>query len=431
MVNFRSQTSRALTGTVRVPSDKSISHRALLLASIAEGESVVHNLLMGEDNKATMAALQAMGITISMANSNTHCIKGVGLQGFNPSNTPLDLGNSGTGLRLLAGLLVGQSFESSLVGDSSLMQRPMQRIVVPLKKMGAHITMSSEGTPPLHISSTSELHGMTYAMPVPSAQVKSCLLLAGLYAAGRTEIIEPSPSRDHTERLLTAMGYPLERCGNRVSLYGKGCLNAQEIYIPADLSSAAFFMVAASIIQGSNILLTQVGINPTRMGVINILRMMGADICLENVTQLGNEPVADIRVHFSQLKGVNIPVDQVPLAIDELPIILIAAACAQGITTLKHAKELRIKESDRIQAMAEGLKSLGITVVVFEDGMSVEGGILNGGEVDSFDDHRIALSFAIAGAKAKEAVIIRNCDHVNTSFPDFIKLAKSIGLRLS
>jgi len=431
MVNFRSWPCRALTGTVRVPGDKSISHRALLLASIAEGESIVHDLLMGEDNKATMAALQAMGVAINPTNYNTHRIKGVGLQGLNPPNIPLDLGNSGTGLRLLAGLLVGQSFESSLIGDSSLMQRPMQRIVDPLKKMGAHITMSSEGTPPLHILPTSKLHGVTYAMPIASAQVKSCLLLAGLYATGKTEIIEPSPSRDHTERLLTAMEYPLEHCGNRVSLCGKGCLSAQEIYIPADLSSAAFFMVAASIVPGSNILLSQVGVNPTRIGVINILRMMGADLCLENVTQLGNEPVADIRVRYAQLKGINIPEDQVALAIDELPVILIAAACAQGVTTLRHAQELRVKESDRIQAMAEGLKSLGITVLVFEDGMSVEGGILHGGKVESFGDHRIALSFAIAGARAKGAIIIRHCDHVNTSFPDFIKLAKSIGLKLS
>lgn len=430
MVEFTSKPSAPLKGTARVPSDKSISHRALLLSSIAEGESTLHHLLMGEDNKATMAAMQAMGVKIEALDDNTHLVKGVGLFGLTPPQDPLNLGNSGTGMRLLAGLLVGQPFESRMVGDASLMQRPMKRIVEPLRKMGARIAMSLNGTPPLHILPTHNLHGIQYKMPIASAQVKSCLLLAGLYATGKTEIIEPAPTRDHLERMLQAMGYVIHHNENSISLKSGGHLTGCEMHIPADISSAAFFIVAASIIPTSEIVLTQVGVNFTRIGVITILKKMGADIRLSNPIERSGEPVADINVRFAQLKGIDIPMNQVPLAIDELPVILIAAACAKGKTLLKGAKELRVKESDRIAAMAEGLQRLGITVEVFEDGMCVEGGTLQGGTVDSFADHRIAMAFVIAGAAAQAPVTIHNCENIETSFPQFKETATSLGLEI-
>jgi len=431
MVDFVSQPSCSLTGSIRVPSDKSISHRALLLSSIAEGESRLYNLLMGEDNQATMAAMQAMGVDITTIDEAAHRVRGVGLLGLSQPKDPLNLGNSGTGLRLLAGLLAAQPFESRLVGDASLMQRPMKRIVEPLRKMGACIAMSLEGTPPLHLLPSRALHGIRYEMPIASAQVKSCLLLAGLYATGKTEIIESVPSRDHTESLLQAMGAAIVCQENTVTLQGGSKLQAQDITVPADISSAAFFIVAASIVPNSEIILTDVGINRTRIGVINILNMMDADITLENKREFSHEAVADIRVRTAALKGIEIPVAQVPLAIDEFPIIAIAAACAKGQTIIKDAKELRVKESDRISAMAAGFTKLGITVETYEDGMVIEGGVLQGGDVESFSDHRIAMSFAIAGAIAKDKVTIHDCKNVETSFPGFVELANQLGLKVN
>jgi 3-phosphoshikimate 1-carboxyvinyltransferase len=430
MVNYHSQPSGPLKGAIRVPSDKSISHRAVILSSIAEGTSILRHLLMGEDNKATMNAMQAMGASIQAIDSATYQVEGVGLYGLQQAPIPLNMGNSGTGLRLLTGLLAGQSFESQLVGDQSLMKRPMKRIVVPLKKMGALIATSLEGTPPLHILPAAFLHGIQYSMPVASAQVKSCLLLAGLYADSPTEIIEPVPTRNYTEQLLSIMGAPIQVQGSTITLKRCQRLNPLDITIPADISSAAFFMVAATIIPGSELVLQEVGINPTRTGIINILKAMGADIQLENISEISGESVADIRVRSAQLTGIEIPVDQVPLAIDEMPVILIAAACAKGNTLLRGAEELRVKESDRIAAMADGLERLGIVVEVFSDGMHVEGGGLQGGEVDSFSDHRIAMSFLMAGAVASGPVIVRDCDNIETSFPDFIATAANIGLRI-
>lgn len=430
MVDVVSQPAKALSGKLRVPSDKSISHRALLLSSIADGESLLHHLLMGEDNRATMAAMQAMGVDITQVDDTTHRVSGVGLWGLSQPADPLNLGNSGTGLRLLTGLLAAQPFESRLVGDESLMGRPMKRIVDPLRKMGARIGMSLEGTPPLHLLPSQSLHGIHYDMPIASAQVKSCLLLAGLYAAGQTEIIEPAPSRDHTERLLKAMGASIECSGNTVVLHPCKKLQSQDLTVPADISSAAFFIVAATIVPKSEIVLMDVGVNPTRTGIITILNDMGADIALENEREFGGEPVADIRVRSSLLKGIEIPEEQVPLAIDEFPIIAIAAACATGKTIIKGAKELRVKESDRIAAMAEGLTRLGISVETYDDGMCIEGGIIQGGEVNSFTDHRIAMSFAIAGAVAKSPVTIHDCKNIETSFPGFVSMTNQLGLNI-
>lgn len=428
---FQSQPSTQLQGELVIPGDKSISHRALMLAAIAEGESQLNGLLMGEDNRATLHAMEALGIHFEKLAAQDYRVHGVGLNGLSPAKHALDLGNSGTGIRLLTGLLAGQQFDSELTGDTSLCKRPMDRIVSPLSRMGAKITMSSTKTPPLKIHGGQILHGIEYALPIASAQVKSCLLFAGLYAQGETTIIEPMPSRDHSERMLQAFDYPIKKLTDRIIISGSGKLRAQQIDIPSDISSAAFFLVAASIIPGSDIILKNVGINPTRLGVITILRLMGANIDIFNERKQGNEPVAEIRVRYAPLKGIQIPVDQVPLAIDEFPILMIAAACAEGETILTNAKELRVKETDRIAAMVDGLLTVGIKAKPLSDGMIVEGGVIRGGEVNSYGDHRIAMAFAIAGAVANQTMTIHDCKNVETSFPNFVNCANSIGMQIS
>lgn len=416
-ITFQSAPTKGLQGKIRVPGDKSISHRSLLLSAIAQGNSRIEGLLMGEDNLATMAALESMGVEIKKIGETDFEVQGVGLHGLKAPSKKLDLGNSGTGMRLLVGLLAGQDFDSEIVGDASLMKRPMKRIVDPLTQMGAKIEMSSKGTPPLKISGGQPLKGIDYVMPMASAQVKSCLLLAGLYAEGETRITEPAPTRDHTERMLKVFGYP-------------GMLKGTTIQVPADISSAAFFMVAASIIPDSNIVLKDVGVNPTRIGVITILKAMGANIVLENERTMSGEPVADIQIQSATLKGIEIPIKHVPLAIDELPVIMIAAACADGKTILKGAEELRVKETDRIAAVAEGLTKLGIEVETQKDGMIVQGGKFVGGEVNSFGDHRMAMAFAVAGTVATDSVMIRDCANVETSFPGFVEMANQLGMKV-
>lgn len=422
--------SHPLTGELKLPGDKSISHRALLLSALAEGDSTIKNLLMGEDNLATLNALQNLGIQIVIGSNQKILVKGNGLRGLKPSANPLDLGNSGTGLRLLAGILAGQTFSSQLTGDSSLQKRPMKRIVEPLSQMGAKISMSKEGTPPLFIEGGHPLCGINYQMPLASAQVKSCLLLAGLYAKNTTNVYEPTVSRDHTERMLIQFQYPIQVRGTQVTISSGYHLKPANIEIPSDISSAAFFMVAATIKKGSFLKLKNIGINPTRIGVIKILQKMGANIVLENYQETLPEPTADIVVKSSQLKGIIIPSDYIVSAIDEFPAIFIAAAFAKGTTTLRGAAELRVKESDRISAMAEGLNRLNIKSEIYEDGIAIEGGTLTGGIVDSFHDHRVAMSFAIAGCAAQDKISILNCANVATSFPNFIELAKEVGINL-
>lgn len=411
-----------------MPGDKSISHRALMLGSIAEGVTKVSGFLEGEDSLATLEAFRAMGVRIEGPRQGRLIIHGVGLYGLRSPTKPLYLGNSGTSMRLLAGLLAGQRFNVELRGDASLSQRPMKRVTVPLQAMGAHVATSSAGTPPLHVHGARALTGIDYVLPVASAQVKSCLLLAGLYARGRTCVTEPAPTRDHTERMLRGFGCPVDRDGNRVCIDGDGSLDASAVDVPADISSAAFFIVGASIAPGSDIILEHVGINPTRIGSINILRLMGADITLNNVREIGGEPVADIRVRAARLHGVPIPEDQVPLAIDEFPALFIAAACAEGETVLTGAGELRVKESDRIQAMADGLRSLGIGARPTPEGMVIRGGKLGGAIIESCGDHRIAMAFAMAGLRAGGPLIIKDCANVDTSFPGFVNLASATGL---
>ncbi len=420
-----------LGGELRVPGDKSISHRSIMLGALAEGVTEVSGFLEGEDNLATLNAFRAMGVNIEGPAQGRVTIHGVGLHGLEAPAEPLYLGNSGTSMRLLAGLLAPQSFDSVLTGDASLSRRPMRRVTEPLAQMGANIETTPEGTPPLRIHGNPDLHGIDYPMPVASAQVKSCLLLAGLYASGETCVTEPAPTRDHTERMLEGFGYTVRREGNRICVSSGGRLAAAPIDVPADISSAAFFLVGASIAPGSDVLLEHVGINPTRIGVINILREMGADLEITNERRVGGEPVADIRVRSAELRGIRIPEDQVPLAIDEFPALFVAAACAEGETVLTGARELRVKESDRIQVMADGLLVLGIDARPTDDGMIIQGGTLGSGTVQSHGDHRIAMSFAMAALRASGPVEILDCANVNTSFPGFVTLARRAGLDIA
>lgn len=428
-VNFVSHPAVALQGVTSVPGDKSISHRAIIFGAIAKGTTEVTGFLEGEDCLATLKAFQSMGVSIEGPSNSQVIIHGVGKYGLKKPSSIIDCGNSGTSIRLLAGLLAAQTFDSVLTGDESLLKRPMLRISDPLMQMGAKIT-TTQGRPPIKIKGDVTLNAIDYRMPQASAQVKSCLLLAGMYAQGQTRISESGVSRNHTELMLQTFAYPLERVENTLILDSKGECIATSITIPGDISSAAFFMVAATVIPGSEIIIQNVGINPTRTGILTILQQMGADISILNSRQCGEEPVADLRIKHARLKGINISADLVPLAIDEFPIIFIAAACAEGETHLSGAKELRLKESDRIGAMVDGLKLLGISAQDFEDGLRIRGGIIQGGQVDSRGDHRIAMSFAIAGAVAQAPVSIKNCANVATSFPDFVANANKIHLQI-
>lgn len=429
-VRFRIDPGGALSGEVRVPGDKSISHRSIMLGSLAEGMTRVRGFLEGEDSLATLAAFRAMGVHIEGPEHGQVSVHGVGLRGLRAPDGPLNLGNSGTSMRLLAGLLAGQSFDTVLTGDTSLSGRPMRRVTEPLMQMGARIDTTPSGTAPLHIHGNCRLHGIEYGMPVASAQVKSSLLLAGLYAQGTTCVAEPAPTRDHTERMLAGMGYPLSRSGARACVSGGGRLQAIEIDIPADISSAAFFLVGASIAPGSDLLLRHVGMNPTRTGVIDILQRMGARIEVSRERDAGGEPVADLRVRHAELHGIEIPAQLVPLAIDEFPAVFVAAACATGRTRLTGAAELRVKESDRIQVMADGLQRLGVQAQPTPDGMLIEGGSLGSACVDSHGDHRIAMAFAMAALRAAGPVEITDCANVSTSFPGFVELARGAGLQI-
>ncbi len=431
LINYLVQPGGRLTGRVRVPGDKSISHRAVMLGALAEGTTRINGLLEGEDVQRTLEAFRAMGVSITGPEKGRLIIHGVGLHGLKAPRHALDMGNSGTAMRLMAGLLAGQDFDSELIGDASLSKRPMTRVTDPLSAMGASITTTGDGRAPLKIQGGWRLHGIDYRLPVASAQVKSALLLAGLYAEGETTVTEPAPARDHTERLLRGFGYAVETQGSIVKLRGGGRLQAHEIDVPADLSSATFFLVGTAITPGSDLLLEHVGVNPTRMGAMNVLQRMGADIKTVNPREVGGEPVADIRVRSCPLHGIVIPEDQVPLAIDEFPILFIAAAATSGETVLRGAKELRVKESDRISVMAQGLRRLDIDAQETPDGMVIQGGAMKGGEVDSHGDHRVGMAFAIAGLRAKETIIVRDCKNIDTSFPGFVALAGRAGLQIT
>jgi 3-phosphoshikimate 1-carboxyvinyltransferase len=413
-------------GVAAVPGDKSISHRALMLGAIGDGVSVVSGFLPGEDCKATLAALRAMGAKIEVLDTTTLRIHGAGMHGLRKPAAALDLGNSGTGMRLFAGLLCGQAFPSTLTGDESLTRRPMARVIEPLTRMGAAID-SNDGLPPLWIRGNRRLTGIHYSLPVASAQVKSAVLLAALYAHGETSIVEPVPTRDHTERMLQAMGVVLQAESGRIRMSGNQTVRSANVEVPGDLSSAAFVILAALIAPDCELLLERVGMNPTRTGVIEILRQMGAAIEVENCGSLGLEPVADIRVRSSALNAIDVEPSLVSLAIDEFPVLFVAAAAARGRSRFTGIGELRVKESDRISVMAEGLRQLGISVEEFDDGASVRGGTLTGGIVDSRGDHRVAMSFAVAATISGSPVKVLHTNAVETSFPGFVECMRSVG----
>ena len=420
-----------LAGELTVPGDKSISHRALMLGGIATGDTSISGFLAGEDCLATARALQGLGVAIERPQDTQVIVHGVGGQGFAAPRAALDLGNAGTAMRLFAGLLAPQRFDTTLIGDASLMRRPMQRVVAPLEMMGARIR-THDGRPPLEIRGTPHLRAIHYSLPVASAQVKSALLLAALKATGRTRITEPAPSRDHTERMLGAFGVQVLHEGRSISLDGGQSLRATHVDVPADFSSAAFFLVAGCLAAERGLLLKNVGVNPTRTGLLELLLRMGADIRLHPRTAAGAphaEPVADIEVHKSALRGITVPEALVPLAIDEFPVFFIAAACASGETLVRGALELRVKESDRLEAMAAGLASLGVEHQLLPDGLWLRGAeSLSGGTIDSRGDHRIAMAFAVAALRARAAIGILDVANVATSFPGFVESARSVGL---
>jgi 3-phosphoshikimate 1-carboxyvinyltransferase len=435
MSGFKAHPAMRVFGTMAVPGDKSISHRALMLSGIAEGLSEVSGFLASEDCLASLAAMRALGVRIEQTSATRVLIHGVGMHGLKGADRALDMGNAGTAMRLFTGLLSAQKFDSQLIGDASLMKRPMERVAKPLREMGADVR-TRNGTPPVDIGGNRGLRGIDYQMPIASAQVKSAILLAALYAAEPTTIAAPGMSRDHSERMLKSGGVKLDIDGLRITLHPPQRLLSQKINVPGDFSSAAFFIVAgllAAPVEG--LVIQNVGMNPTRVGLLEILRRMGANIEVVNPRESGAEPVADLRIFASPLHGIRVPKDLVSLAIDELPVLFIAAACAQGETWVTGAEELRVKESDRIAAMSAGLTALGVTHAALPDGMQIkgreQGSAFTSGEIDSFGDHRIAMSFAIASLRAAGAIEIRDVANVATSFPGFVPLAQSVGLAIS
>lgn len=429
-IDWTSAPAGPLHGEMLVPGDKSISHRSVMLAAIAAGTSRISGFLEGEDTRATARAFAQMGVRIDTPNASERIVHGVGLHGLRAPAGPIDCGNAGTGMRLLTGMLAGQRFDATLIGDESLSRRPMRRVIEPLALMGASIAAQEGGLPPLRIAGNRALHGIDYALPVASAQVKSAILLAGLYASGQTRIVEPHATRDYSERMLRAFGWPIEFGEGWAQLAGGNVLHATDVRVPADFSSAAFFLVAASIVPNSELVLRDVGMNPRRIGLLAALRAMGANIRESNPRELGGERVADLVVRHAPLRGIDVPVDIVADMIDEFPILFVAAAAATGTTRIRGAAELRVKESDRIAVMARGLRALGVAVEETPDGAIIEGGTLSGGDANSAGDHRCAMSFAVAGLIATAPVRIADCANVATSFPGFVALAASGGFDL-
>lgn len=426
--NYRVNPVSQVTGRVRVPGDKSISHRSIMLGGIAEGATEVTGFLASADCLATLEAFRAMGVQVDRHAETSLTVHGRGLHGLAAPAQVLDMGNAGTAIRLSMGLLAGQKFESTMTGDESLRSRPMERVAKPLRQMGADI-LTTDGKPPVTLRPVSRLAGIDYALPMASAQVKSAILLAGLYAEGVTTVTEPAPTRDHTERMLRGFGVAIDSDGPRVRLTGRQRLRGTRIEVPGDISSAAFFLVAGALAGADGFVVENVGINPTRTGILDILRLMGADLRVHERSAQGGEPVADIEVRRSQLRGIAVPEHLVPLAIDELPVLFIAAAAAEGETVFSGAAELRVKESDRLAVMAEGLAATGVPHELAPDGIRIEGGHrLRGATVDSHGDHRIAMSFAVAGLLADGEISVRDVANVGTSFPGFVETARGCGL---
>lgn len=432
--DYQVQPASHVGGALRVPGDKSISHRSLMLSALADGTSEVSGFLASEDCLATLQAMRALGVLIEQPATDRLLIHGVGLHGLRGAAQPLDMGNAGTAMRLSTGLLAAQRFASRLIGDASLMKRPMERVAGPLREMGADVR-THDGRPPVDIGGRRRLHGIDYTMPVASAQVKSAILLAGLYADGPTSVTAPALSRDHSERMLSGCGVRVVSEGLRVTLYPPERLAGQRLDVPGDFSSAAFFIVAGLLgAAADGLLIRNVGMNPTRTGLLDILRSMGASITVQDPRQSGAEPVADLLVRHSPLVGIDVPASLVPLAIDEFPVLFVAAACAAGETLITGAEELRVKESDRIAAMSAGFSALGVTHQVLADGMRIvgrpEGPAFGGGDIDSHGDHRVAMAFVVASLRAAAAIRVRDIANVATSFPGFVGLARAAGLKV-
>jgi 3-phosphoshikimate 1-carboxyvinyltransferase len=431
MIRYRTGPGGTATGELTVPGDKSISHRALMLGGIAQGVTDITGFLAGEDCLATLRALQDLGARIERPQEQHVIVHGVGLEGLRAASKPLDMGNAGTAMRLSMGLLAPHGFNSTLIGDESLMRRPMERVATPLRLMGADIR-THNGRPPVEITGNRQMRGIDYALPVASAQVKSAVLLAGLQSAGTTRVTEPAPTRDHTERMLRAFGVDVTQDGATASVEGGQTLHGTRIVVPADFSSAAFFMVAGCLAAEKPLLLRNVGVNPTRTGLLELLLQMGADIRVHaHPHPAGAEPIADLEVRRSRLRGIQVAEHLVPLAIDEFPVFFVAAACAEGETLVRGAEELRVKETDRLAAMADGLTTMGVDNELFEDGLSIQGGSgFSGGTVDSRGDHRIAMAFAVASLRARSEIEILDVANVATSFPGFVGIARTAGLRI-
>ncbi len=430
---YRVKPRREIAGSIVVPGDKSVSHRSLMLGGIAEGQTTVQGFLASEDCLATLKALEAMGVRVERPQPTELIVHGVGLKGLRPPASALDMGNAGTAMRLMMGLLAGQHFDTELIGDASLMKRPMERAAAPLRRMGADIRTAEAGRPPVRIRGGQTLRGIDFSMPVASAQVKSAVLLAGLYAEGTTRVTEPAPTRDHTERMLAGFGVEVTRSGATATLAGGQSLRGTHIDVPADFSSAAFFMVAGCLAAKHGLTLRGVGVNETRTGLLEILKLMGADIMVRPHTKPGAEPLADLDIQAKLLRGIEVPLELVPLAIDEFPVFFIAAACAEGDSVLRGAEELRVKESDRLAAMSAGLTVLGVEHELLPDGMRIHGrpeGFRRGGVIDSHGDHRIAMSFAVASLASPEPIEILDVANVATSFPGFDRLAREVGIDL-
>ena len=434
MRSYEARPGQRVSGAVTVPGDKSISHRSLMLAGIAEGRTQISGFLPSEDCHATLQAMRALGVPIETRGTTEVTVHGVGLHGLKSAGHALDMGNAGTAMRLFAGLLAAQAFDSRLIGDASLMRRPMERVAQPLRQMGADVR-TGKGTPPIDITGNRRLRGIEYRMPVASAQVKSAILLAGLYADGPSTVIAPAICRDHSERMLSSFGVRVESVDLVVRLFPPARLEGQQLVIPGDFSSAAFLIVAGLLgATDAGLLIQNVGLNPTRSGLMDILRSMGGDIEVQNLRQSGAEPVADLLVRRSALRGIVVPTALVPLAIDEFPVLFVAASCASGETVVVGAEELRVKESDRLAAMGDGLKTLGVTHTLTADGIRIvgssEGPAFCGGVVESRGDHRVAMSFAIASLRAAQSIVIRDVTNVATSFPGFLGLVRQIGIDL-
>ncbi len=420
-----------LKGEMIVPGDKSMSHRSIMFGAIATGVTEVEGFLEGEDSLHTLAAFQAMGVRIERGSTGQVTLHGRGVAALSMPDTDIYLGNSGTGMRLLAGLLAGINMPCVLTGDGSLNGRPMRRITDPLARMGAQISTNDEGTPPLRIDKSGPLSAIEYTCPMASAQVKSAVLLAGLHAHGSTIVHEPAVTRDHTERMLRGFGVEVVVDGLTASIKGGQVLHATSLTVPGDISSSAFFLVGAAMTPGSHLRINGVGLNPTRTGVIDILKLMGADIHVENLRETGGEPVADLLVLGSRLTGIHVPEELVSLAIDEFPALFVAAASAKGTTIVSGAEELRVKETDRIQVMADGLRAMGADVTDTPDGAHITGRRLRGGTADSCGDHRTAMAFAMASLISDGPITVLDCANVNTSFPGFASVASSVGLRIT